>query len=234
MCNFSLKEKINYSFLNPYSYLILRKKNPELLSSRNFIYFFDGFFLVWILKLLGETNVLRYSFDDTSLAPTVFSIAVKENLSIALIGSAPGVVENAKKYIENSFSGINIKYISHGYLDKKEYEIALKYSSKCDFVICSMGTPAQEIFLNDLRHIGWSGVGFTCGGYLDQLVNAKGKVYYPRWIDKCNLRWLYRIFKEPKRLIYRYFIDYPVGIYLFIYDFIKKDNIFYAKKNNFK
>ena len=57
-----------------------------------------------------------------------------------------------------------------------------------------------------LRAQGFSGLGFTCGGFLDQL--AESQHYYPAWIDKADLRWLYRLCKEPRRLLRRYTLDY--------------------------
>lgn len=53
---------------------------------------------------------------------------------------------------------------------------------------------------------GWRGWGFTCGGFLDQL--GSGLYYYPQWVDQMNLRFAYRLLKEPRRLWRRYFFEY--------------------------
>ena len=76
-----------------------------------------------------------------------------------------------------------------------------------DIVICGMGSGLQEAVLLKLRERGWRGWGFTCGGYLDQLQTELS--YYPRWVDRTNLRWAYRLAREPDRLWRRYLIDYP-------------------------
>ena len=81
-----------------------------------------------------------------------------------------------------------------------------------------MGTPLQEKFLIDLKKNGWSGIGFTCGGFLHQTSN--NIIYYPNWIDKFSLRAFYRMYDEPK-LIKRYFLIYPLAILLFLYDLFK-------------
>ena len=85
-----------------------------------------------------------------------------------------------------------------------------------DIVICGMGTPLQEHFLADLQKLGWGGIGYTCGGFLHQ--TARDIQYYPEWIDKYNIRWIYRIYDEPK-LFKRYFWEYPKFFVYFIYDF---------------
>jgi N-acetylglucosaminyldiphosphoundecaprenol N-acetyl-beta-D-mannosaminyltransferase len=69
-----------------------------------------------------------------------------------------------------------------------------------------MGGIAQEDFLISLADQGWKGCGFTCGGYLDQLDD--GLRYYPGWVDRLNIRFAYRLFREPQRLWRRYLIDY--------------------------
>jgi N-acetylglucosaminyldiphosphoundecaprenol N-acetyl-beta-D-mannosaminyltransferase len=69
-----------------------------------------------------------------------------------------------------------------------------------------MGIGRQEQFLLHAASSGWTGWGFTCGGYLDQL--AGGIDYYPRWVDQANLRFLYRLYREPRRLWRRYCLEY--------------------------
>jgi len=71
-----------------------------------------------------------------------------------------------------------------------------------------MGSLVQESFLLALMGSGWRGLGFTCGGFLDQLSN--GFNYYPKLVNALNLRWAYRLAKDPRRLWRRYLLDYPV------------------------
>lgn len=47
-----------------------------------------------------------------------------------------------------------------------------------------------------VKNAGYHGIGFTCGEFIHQL--AMNKInYYPAWINKYNLRFLYRMYKEP-------------------------------------
>src|SRR5699024_11035171 len=64
-------------------------------------------------------------------------------------------------------------------------------------MVVGMGTPAQEKFLVDLKAAGWMGKGYTCGGFLHQTARG-GTQYYPEWMNRMNLRWLYRMIDEPK------------------------------------
>ena len=196
----------SHTFVNPYSYLLLRK-NSHLIDSIDYIHC-DGIALVYLMRIVGW-NVARMSFDGTSLAPIVFTDARKNNKSIYFVGSLPGVAEKVKENVELNFPGINILGCRNGYFsDKNDYDnFLLKLKNiNPEILIVGMGTPAQEKFIVDLNSIGWNNTSYTCGGYLHQTAK-KGNIYYPYLFDKFNCRWIYRIIDEPalvKRYIFKY------------------------------
>lgn len=206
-----------HTFINPFSYLKIRKRG--LLESFDFIYV-DGIFLVKILRLVG-IKVNRNSFDMTSLAPKVFSDSTKNSKNIYFIGSTENAIARFAKVIGSGFPEMLIAGNRNGYFineGEREEVIQNIVSLNPDVVIVGMGTPFQEKFLIDLKKGGWRGKGFTCGGFIHQ--TAKGLNYYPKFYNKYNLRWLYRIIDEPK-LIKRYLLFYPLSICLFTFDFIR-------------
>ncbi len=206
------------TFLNPFSYLQIRKNRHLAKPMTNIA--IDGGLLVLLLRLFMGWKVKRISFDMTSLAPVVFKAAEKTGKKVYLIGSQPGEIEGAVEKISAEFPGMNIVRFRDGYFsdEEREQELILLSSLKPDIVVVGMGTPLQEQFLIDLRSAGWAGTGFTCGGFLHQ--TAKGIQYYPGWIDKLNLRWMYRIYDEPK-LFKRYTLDYTKFLFVFFYDVIR-------------
>ena len=207
------------TFLNPYSYLVYRR-NINLFTKYDFL-LSDGIVLVKILKLFKIVNTLRLSFDMTSLANMVFNLAEKNNYTTYLIGSELKAIEMAQKKISNKFPDLKILGYRSGYfINKYEMENAIEVIVNLNpkLVIVGMGSGLQEKFLIELRNNGWKGSGFTCGNFYYQV--SKKLHYYPYLFDKFNLRAFYRMFKEPK-LIFRYFIYYPMGINLFLYDIIR-------------
>lgn len=211
------KDSINHSFLNPFSYYQLRN-NKKLLQSID-RWLIDGQLLVKYFKLLGVADVTRKSFDMTSLAPEVFSQAIEKNQSVYFVGTTPEDIVIAVEKIADRFKGLNIIGFHHGYLDDKaKAQLVMSdiNNKSADIVIVGMGAPRQESFLINLRNTGWKGTGFTCGGFFHQ--TASKMDYYPKWADKFNLRWLYRIYDEPK-LAKRYFIQYPWALVLIYWDF---------------
>ena len=208
--------KMITTFLNPFSYLLARSNKDQL---SHFNINIDGGLLVILLNLFGF-KYKRKSFDMTSLAPVVFNDAIKNNKSLYFIGSKPKVIDLAIKNIQDQFPKLNICGYRDGYINDNEMVVVLDIinSLKADYVICGMGTPLQEQFLIDLKNSGWTGKGYTCGGFLHQ--TAAGIRYYPNWVNTLGLRAFFRMYDEPK-LIRRYFIDYPHAIIIIIFDLFK-------------
>lgn len=214
-------EEKNNTFLNPYSYLIFRKNSEK----EKFNIMYDGISLSLIYSFLSHNkhNCKRMSFDDTSLAPYVFNTASKKNKTVGIIGSKEEVIQKTKLLLEKKYPHLIISECFSGYFSTEEKSKIIERLGLCDIVICGMGTPKQEEILIEIRSTGWRGTGFTCGGYFDQLCQSNGNSYYPTAIDMLNLRWAYRIYKEPKRLWKRYLVDYPQGIFFFVLDKIKNN-----------
>ena len=212
----SYKRNGLHTFINPFSYL--KSRNKGILENFDFIYI-DGFLLVSFLGLLG-IKVSRKSFDMTSLAKKVFIDSTDNNKSVYFIGSTKVAIGKFIGIIKRNFPKMNIIGNKNGYFkDDEERKMTIQsiVALNPDVIIVGMGTPFQEVFLMDLSNAGWMGCGYTCGGFIHQ--TTSGIDYYPIFIDKYNLRWLYRIYDEPK-LIKRYMIYYPISLFLFIFDYL--------------
>ena len=185
-----------YTFLNPVSYLNAQKAK-SLFHSFDGI-FADGSLLVKAIRLLSGKKVTRRSFDMTSLAPTLLRHALQEGKRIAIIASKQEEVEQAVSIIRNQYPGIHITYWRNGYFSSEaEIEAEARHiaSMAPDYLIVGMGIVLQEKMLLGAKREGFGGIGFTCGGFIHQLCG--GKDYYPEWIDRHNLRFVYRMYKEP-------------------------------------
>ncbi|MEK0248786.1 WecB/TagA/CpsF family glycosyltransferase [Raoultella sp. BAC10a-01-01] len=205
-----------YTFLNCFSYLYYRK-HVDLYKNYHTIYC-DGILMQKLVSLAG-IKTQRISFDMTSLAPIVFEHAEKNNMSVALIGSDQISNDIAAKRILEKYSKLIVIEKRNGYFNNPAEEgiyLDLLRNIDPDIIIVGMGTPGQDLFLSQMYLREWTGVAFTCGGFLHQTAK-NGSKYYPDFFNKYNLRWLYRIIDEPK-LLYRYLFDYPKSILLFLYD----------------
>lgn len=213
-----LPEKGIFTFLNPHSYLEFRK-NPELYAPFDGI-FLDGVALSILAKLAG-IKARRTSFDMTSIAPQVIRTTAQRSQTAYLIGSTGEAITEFSKQLINLVADLKIIKARDGYFtstEEREQIIDEILDLNPDLILVGMGVPIQEKFLSDLKTRGWMGLGYTCGGFFHQTAK-KGLQYYPSIINKLHLRWLYRIYDEPK-LISRYLLRYPQFLYYFMSDLL--------------
>ena len=195
-CSLFNKKGNIYTFLNPVSYLTALK-NKDIFAQFDGI-FSDGSILVLAIQLLYRKKVTRRSFDMTSIAPELLQYAEENKKSIYIVASKQDQVERAIKIFKEQYPNLIIAGYRNGYFssEKEIKEEANKIvTRKVDFVIIGMGILAQESFLLKVKQIGFEGIGFTCGGFIHQ--TAKNEInYYPAWVNKMNLRFIYRMYKE--------------------------------------
>jgi N-acetylglucosaminyldiphosphoundecaprenol N-acetyl-beta-D-mannosaminyltransferase len=194
------------TFVNPFAVKLVGS-DPAYRANlhRMDLVFCDGIALVWAARRIAHRSIERVSFDSTGIAPSVFSIAQEHGRTIALVGGRGGVAKAAAARIRENFPRLRIVSAVDGYRTSEDL-IRTIIGVDPDIVVCGMGAPLQEAFLMALAGAGWSGAGFTCGGYLDHLVDRFD--FYPSVINRLNLRWLYRLAREPRRIGYRVVVEY--------------------------
>lgn len=191
-----IQSKTIFTFLNPVSYLTARK-NKELFNQFDGI-FADGSILVAAIRLLYGEKIKRRSFDMTSLAPELFEYAENNAKSIYIVASHQDELEIAIGIFKSKYPRLIFAGYRNGYFDSDadcKAEISKIIHSAPDFLIVGMGILSQEKFLLEAKNAGFNGTGFTCGGFIHQ--TAQDDIdYYPHWVDKYNIRFLYRMYKE--------------------------------------
>ena len=197
------------TFLNPYSteiakdYLYLYEKADYICS--------DGILPIVINKLCKKNRTQRMSFDMTSLAPIIFRKLSNDQQSVYFIGSTTENIEAFIRNIMTEYPQLIISGFINGYLTDEDkirvYDDIL--CKKPSTIVIGMGTPLQDKLAYDIRRIGYDGNIYTCGGFFHQTANSAQ--YYPKCIDRLNLRWLYRMYKE-KYVLKRVLLYYPIFI----------------------
>lgn len=205
------------TFLNPYSFLEIHRSDIDL--NRFDKICIDGIALKLFLdKAYGGTDIQRLSFDFTSVANTVFERGAAEAQSGFILGSDQQSNDLFLSKISEMFPGIKLEGRS-GYFDGDELDVCIKSlaASQCDFIVIGMGAVKQEQVAIALMDSGYTGRLYTCGGFIHQTALGGGE-YYPKWIDKLNLRFAYRMYKEPST-IRRYLLDYPQAFFILFRNF---------------
>lgn len=202
------------SFINPRSYY-LAQHDPAYGAAlaRLDLVLPDGIGIVWALRQLTGVRAARISFDATSLYHPVFRHLQSVRCPVFIIGGRPGVAAKAAQRMQTIYPTLNVVGVMHGYQSRAHSVRTIK-NSGARFVLCGMGAPNQEAMLMALKQAGFSGSAFSCGGFLDQVVEKKE--YYPRWVDRFEVRCLYRLAREPRRLCRRYLYEYQAFVRQFL------------------
>ncbi|HDY7739292.1 TPA: WecB/TagA/CpsF family glycosyltransferase [Vibrio vulnificus] len=211
-----------FTFVNPYSYYLFKDELTQ--DEKNcFNIFVDGISLVKLYNFFSsdEDKIERYSFDFTSLAPTVFEFCERNNIKVAIVGSTDDELELAISVILKRFENLNIVFVHNGFFnidDEFIYESLSK--SGAELVISGMGTPRQEKFLLKVKkNCSCIRLGFTCGGFLTQI--STNPDYFSPIMSRFHLRWLQRFIRHSfvrKRVL----VDYPKFFIRFLFETYKQ------------
>lgn len=207
-----------YTCVNPFSYHLVRR-HQELYESMDGL-FVDGMTMCWFIRLFWGKRVPRLSFDMSGIAVDLFSHLNNSGTdrNIYFLGTRQDVLEKTVEQFRKSYPHMNIAGFRNGYFidtDDRKNAITEIIKLDSDFAIIGMGSPLQEQFALELKNAGYQGIVFTCGGFLHQSANNIN--YYPKWINKYNLRAFYRLFHEKGLWgrLYNVLIEFPI---LFTWD----------------
>lgn len=170
----------------------------------------DGASVVLASKYLNKALPERVAGVD--LMMELVKLSSTKKYSIYLLGAKQEVVEKTKKVLIEKFPNLIIKGIHNGYFKKEDWKGISKdiKEKEVDFVFVGITSPLKEYLIEFLQNDGNNCVFMGVGGSFDVISGNISRA--PKWIQKMNLEWLYRVVQEPKRLFKRYFIGNLVFI----------------------
>lgn len=171
----------------------------------------DGMPLVWVSKFMGKPLKERVGGPD--FFEKFNGVADRCGYSYYLLGSTEEVVEKMIKNLRDKYPNIRILgYYCPPFGDMKDenqnVDICNRINTvKPDIVWVSFGCPKQERWIVENKGRIDTAVIIGIGAAFEF---ASGKVRRaPILIRNLGLEWLYRVYKEPKRLWKRYFVEGP-------------------------
>ena len=214
ICNTYYDELVNLIFIDFKNNIpnFIVNINPEIIinnyKNKSIINFFnsqnyqipDGIGVIWASKI--QHRHIHQRITGIDLMQEICSKSINYNSKIFLYGGKEKIAEKAKKELEKSYHGIHIVDTCSGYIDEN---IAIEKINKsgANILFVGLGSPKQEEFIiHNKKNLKNIKIFMPIGGSLD--VISKSIKRAPNWVIKCNLEWLYRIIKQPKR-IFRFF-----------------------------
>ena len=195
-----LKKEKNHIVITPNPEIVVKAtKDQELLNIINQadLVVADGIGIVIASKVTDKPLEERVPGIELVLD---FFDSVTQPISVYLFGAKPGVVELAKENIEKKYKCINIIGTSSGYFDKSE-EISIVEnirSLKPDVLLVGLGAPKQEKWIYQNKDLPVK-ISMGIGGSIDVFAGIVKRA--PNIFIKLNIEWLYRILKQPKRIL---------------------------------
>jgi N-acetylglucosaminyldiphosphoundecaprenol N-acetyl-beta-D-mannosaminyltransferase len=169
----------------------------------------DGKPLIWMSKLLGHP--LREKLSGSDLVVDLSKFAAEEELSVFLFGAADGVADQAADNLRKRFPKLIIAGVISPpmkfYLDEEKCIEAARAISEARPDICfvALGSPQQELWMSRYHRDCGTTTMIGIGASFDFLAGRVKRA--PRWMQNAGLEWVWRLYKEPRRLWRRYLVD---------------------------
>jgi N-acetylglucosaminyldiphosphoundecaprenol N-acetyl-beta-D-mannosaminyltransferase len=176
----------------------------------------DGVPITWAAAMLGTPLCRRVS--GTDLVWWIGDISERLGVSVALVGGAPGIAQQAAEKIRAAFPNAVLHALptpmSLGPIESLTLASEIR-SLGARIVLAALGAPRQEFWIRDYLDISGANVGAGIGSAFDIISGARPRA--PKWMADNGLEWLHRMLQEPKRLGRRYIVDdSPFLAHLFV------------------
>ena len=186
----------------------------------------DGNPILWLSRLQYKKE--RFSkIPGSDLTPKVLEMANRHKSRVFIFGGKEGVAKKASLNVQKKYPDIEIAGFccpDFGFEKsqaKQDTYIQKINASKPNIVLLCTGSPKTENFFFNNYNKFYPALYLSVGATVDFLAGTIKRA--PKWMNKIGLEWLYRIFKDPKRLSKRYFLDFLFLIkIIFIIIFKKK------------
>jgi N-acetylglucosaminyldiphosphoundecaprenol N-acetyl-beta-D-mannosaminyltransferase len=164
----------------------------------------DGMPMVYVSRWMTSTPIPERCA-TTDFYHDVAATSADRELSFYLLGGTEDVNLTAATRTQLRYPNLHIAGRHAGYFTAAE-EAALVASinaAKPDILWVGLGVPREHAFVVRNR-AALTNVGAikTCGGLFDFIAEKSSRA--PQWMQAMALEWLYRIYLEPRRLIWRY------------------------------
>lgn len=174
------------------------RRNPQLADAVHeaALVIPDGIGVLYAARILGRPLQEKIPGID-------FACALMEQLaasagSVYLFGAKPGVAEAAADALLESYPGLQICGTHNGYFTDDSPIVADIHEKKPDLVLVCLGAPKQELWMREHAERLDAGLLIGLGGSLDVFAGTAQRAP-ERW-RKLGLEWLYRLYKEPRRI----------------------------------
>ena len=155
----------------------------------------DGIGVVYGSRILGTP--LKERVPGIELAQNLMGKMAETGKTLFLLGSKPGVAEEAACRLKETYKGLQIVGTHDGYFKDDEPVIRKIRKSGADVVFVCLGAPKQEKWMKKNGAATGAHLLLGLGGCLDVFSGNVQRA--PEAFRKVGLEWFYRLIKYPSR-----------------------------------
>lgn len=192
----------NIFFLNDHGYNIAQKDATyrNMLNQADLL-LNDGIGIEIGAKLFGFS--FKENLNGTDFIPALFQFFNEEkdkSYRVFLLGAKPGVAQKAQDCLQKKYKNILFVGNQDGYFPKEDTEKIIEQinNSKTDILLVGFGMPLQEQWIYEHRLQLESTITMAVGAFID--FSSGDMKRAPKILRDLRLEWLYRMWKEPRRL----------------------------------
>ena len=189
---------------------VLASKDPDYATMLNSgtLNLADGMSMVWASRLLG-IKVPQQRIAGAELMLETIRRGRERGLRHYFYGGAPGVAQTLAEHLTKDFPGVVIVGAEappfRPLRPEEEEAVASRLQqSRPDLVWVGLGTPKQDIFIEQFRGRVEIGAWLAVGAAFDFLSGRKPMA--PHWMRRSGMEWAFRLGSEPRRLWRRYLV----------------------------
>lgn len=207
LCSFSAAADFVLDKMNKSEGLHIVTINPEIIASAEKDDVLKGIIKRSELVLpesIGITGALllkgikQEKIPGIDFAKELIKRCGAEGYPVALLGAKEEVLIKAQENLKKEFPGLKTAYTHNGYYEDENSVIDGIKNSGARLVLCALGSPKQEFFIDKCRKSYNNAVYIGIGGSFDVWAGAVKRA--PLIFRKTGLEWFYRTIKEPFRI----------------------------------
>ena len=157
----------------------------------------------FIERMAGKFSVTYESASQTGNLLMAHALAEKpkqQRITAYFLGGAPGIAEAAKSEMQSRYPALIVLGTHHGFFSAEDepHIIAEINRLSPDILLVCMGMPRAELWAAKNRDID-TRITLCVGGTID--IMAGNVKLAPSFLRKIGLEWLYRLVKQPSRIM---------------------------------
>jgi N-acetylglucosaminyldiphosphoundecaprenol N-acetyl-beta-D-mannosaminyltransferase len=175
----------------------------------------DGQAVVFASRLLARPAIPERS-STTDFFHDAARVARMHGLRFFLLGATEEVNAACAETMRTKYPGLVIAGRRHGFFGMHEEASICEEinAARADVVWIGLGVPREQYFAAGNRNRLRAGWLVLAGGCFNYVTGHYARA--PRWMQGTGLEWLHRLWREPRRLFWRYFTTNPHALWLLL------------------